>query len=84
MIAEPLVELSDFELSIECDHEDCPYTAVVAVKGCADSAAWLICRLHFNLLSDEVSQVIADGPVICGGCYRPVLYFVTHYEVVWL
>lgn len=80
----PLVALSDLELSIECDHDECPNTAVVAVKGCTDKEPWLICRQHFNRLSDEVSKVITDGPVVCEGCYRPIMHFCTHYDVSWL
>lgn len=82
-MTEPVVALSELELSIECDHEECLSTAVVAVKGCSDLEAWLICRRHFNNLSDRVSYLIADGPVVCEGCHRPVMFMCTHYDVTW-
>lgn len=76
----PLCEdLSALEFSIPCEGDHCDSTAAVMCKACGDSRYFAICRAH---LAYARHWFESQGYVVCDACYRPWLFFDTHFSIV--
>lgn len=78
----PDVDFLGLNLGIGCEFPQCTAPATVMSKGCADKHHAAVCPGHLRQLQSRFESIAAAKPTVCTHCYRPWLFFETHYDLV--
>ena len=73
---------SELDFDLACEWPKCDANAAVTCRGCSDERHYLICSQHLAMQQQQFALTASQVPVPrCATCFRPWMFFETHYEV---